>query len=411
MKLSVIFFSLTLIFASLISSCEKGDDPTNPVVRTGEVGETGWISQQLGWDIFREVIKDHPGENVIISPLSVQIALTMALNGADENTKAEMLAVLHCQDCTTDKLNKDLAELQNWLQNKSGHPTFNINNSLFYDQNRIMVNDDYLKKLTEFYKLENELLDFSDPSAVDMINNRVKQQTQGRIEKIIEDIGPLDLAFLINVLYFKSDWARGFDKQMTSDSDFRLSDGSMVSVPFVMGDRNFLTSTSDQHEMVDLPFRDSTFSLSLIRHRNPAHTANAWAQEINSEKMTELYSLLREDRAIVRFPRFSLSFDVKLPGVLKRLGMAEAFSESNANFNPMGRALIGDNIFISQVNHAATLEVDEKGAEGAAVTSIGFSTTSLPPSFTFDSPFVVSLRHIPTNTVIFTGLVEDPAEE
>lgn len=411
MKLKVLFISISLILTALISSCEKADDPTNPIVLIGEVGEAGWISQQLGWDLFREVIKDHPGENVIISPLSVQIALTMALNGADAKTKAEMLALLHCPDCSAEKLNKDLAELQDWLQNKSGHPTFNINNSIFYDQNRVMLHDEYLEKLTGSYALQKEVLNFSDPSAKDKINNRVKQQTQGRIDKIVEEIKPLDLAFLINVLYFKSDWAKGFDERMTRDLDFRLSDGSSISVPFVMGDRDFLTARTDELEMVDLPFRDSTFSLSLIRHRNPDPSVNAWAQEIDSDKLSELYSLLKEDRALVHFPRFSMSFDVKLPDVLKRLGMIDAFSEVDANFEPMGRSLIGDGIFISQVNHAATLEVDEKGAEGAAVTSVGFSTTSLPPSFTFDSPFVLNLRHIPTNTVIFAGLVEDPSED
>jgi serpin B len=70
--------------------------------------------------------------------------------------------------------------------------------------------------------------------------------------------------------------------------------------------------------------------------------------------------------------------------------------------------LIGPDIYISSIFHKAVLDVDEKGAEGAAVTAITFSTTSLPPVFTFNRPYVILLRHIPTNTLLFAGSVKKP---
>lgn len=85
------------------------------------------------------------------------------------------------------------------------------------------------------------------------------------------------------------------------------------------------------------------------------------------------------------------------------LGVKDAFSESAADFTNMGTS------FINQIKHKAVLEVDEKGAEGAAVTSIGFALTSVPLVFRFDRPFVVVLRYIPTNALLFTGYVADPA--
>jgi serine protease inhibitor len=76
----------------------------------------------------------------------------------------------------------------------------------------------------------------------------------------------------------------------------------------------------------------------------------------------------------------------------------------------LGTPLIGPTIYINTIKHKSVLKVDENGAEGAAVTSIGFATTSAPPSFRFDKPFVIILRHIPTNAMVFTGLVKDPSK-
>jgi serine protease inhibitor len=110
---------------------------------------------------------------------------------------------------------------------------------------------------------------------------------------------------------------------------------------------------------------------------------------------------------MVFFPKLKLTYDNDLINTLKTLGVQDAFSAQLADFTDLGTA--SNNIFINQIKHKAVLEIDEKGAEGAAVTSIGFGVTSAPPTFWFNRPFVLVLRHIPTNTLIFTGYVANPA--
>ncbi len=114
-------------------------------------------------------------------------------------------------------------------------------------------------------------------------------------------------------------------------------------------------------------------------------------------------------RAIVTFPKLDIEYEQELIDPLERMGMLSPFSTTDADFAKLGHALIGPNIYISKVKHKAVLKVDEKGAEGAAVTSIGFSTTSLPPIFSYDRPFVIVLRHTVTNAILFVGLVNDPS--
>ena len=162
--------------------------------------------------------------------------------------------------------------------------------------------------------------------------------------------------------------------------------------------------------MVDVPFRDSTYSLSFIQPNDALASEADWLEQLKSSDLKAMWSALSYSRAWVNFPKLDLAYDKELIDPLERMGMTKAFSQQEADFSNLGHALIGPVIYISKVRHKAVLKVDEKGAEGAAVTSVGFSTTSLPPTFTFNKPFVIVLRHTPTNAMLFAGLVNDPAE-
>jgi serine protease inhibitor len=143
--------------------------------------------------------------------------------------------------------------------------------------------------------------------------------------------------------------------------------------------------------------------MSLITHLDVGPT-----QRFTLSKYTELLGALKYQRALLSFPKIKMSYQTDLIPTLKSLGMKEAFYDQLADFKNMGTA--AKNIFINQVIHKAVLESDEKGAEGAAVTAIGFGITSVPQPIRFDKPFYLIIRNIKTNTIMFIGYVgENPA--
>jgi serine protease inhibitor len=235
----------------------------------------------------------------------------------------------------------------------------------------------------------------------------VKSNTNGKIDKILDKITQEDIAFLINALHFKADWSSPFPEQSTSDRDFTTASGQVVKVPMMSHDWDFTFAEGVKLRMVDLPFKDSTYSLTLVQ-ASLNNSATNWYQEVNSDALKVLYAASNYDRAIVEFPRFKMAYENDLVETLKFLGVHDAFSDSSADFGKLGTA--NGNIFINQVRHKAVLEVDEKGAEGAAVTSVGFGVTSVPPVFFFNKPFVLALRQVPTNTLIFTGYMANPLQ-
>ncbi len=393
----------------LLSACDKETPPLVEVpVDPVTLQAVAASSQSIGWGLFREEQLANPGKNVLISPFSVQTALQMATNGARGATFSDIMAVLGLNGQTpgaTNALHRDLSLL---LTRQSGHPEMTIANRFFFDANRIQVHTPFKDSLSVYYAAGSQDINFDDePVALGQINGWVKSSTNGKIDQIVDGIAPLDVAFLINALHFKADWATGFDPDQTYSGPFTRPDGSTLPVDYVNADRNFtFTQTSDLN-MVDIPFRDSTFACSLLQ---PA-AGNAdpdWHLEITPEKWRTLYDQSQYERAMVFFPRLKLAYKNNLVQSLKNLGMNAPFSETEADFSPMGIA--SNRIYIKQIAHKAVLEVDEKGAEGAAVTSVGFAQTSLPPVFSFNRPFVLVLRHVPTQTIVFLGYVANPQE-
>jgi len=126
-----------------------------------------------------------------------------------------------------------------------------------------------------------------------------------------------------------------------------------------------------------------------------------------SERYTKLVSdQLQESRLLLKLPKFEVKYKRELSTDLKAMGMPRAFDMNNAQFQKVGNA--GGNIYLTRVIHDTFLKIDEKGAEGAAVTTVGFGVESVPPTIIFDRPFLLVLRHVETGIPIFIGKISDP---
>lgn len=404
-----LFFFLVLLVSSFAPACKVIVDPPDPEpVSVDSVAQVAQMNQNLGWKMFKKEQFDHPNKNILISPFSIHTALIMATNGAQGNTRAEILNLMGCDNCNLDDINQLHEDLTTLLTEQSGAANLTVANHFFYDNQRVTVKIPFLETLSTHYNSGADNLNFNNEQAsLDQINNWVKTNTNNKIDKILERIDALDVAFLINALHFKADWATGFSEQLTNQQTFTKADGTTVEAAFMSADRNFSFAQTDDYRIVDIPFKDSIFSVSLIQP-GTLNTNGLWVNEITPQIWQGMYTNMQYHRAMVFFPKLQLTYENDLIQSLKYLGVQDAFSEQNANFTDLGTA--SNNIFINQIKHKAVLNIDEKGAEGAAVTSIGFGVTSAPPTFWFNRPFVLVLRHIPTNTLIFTGYVADPTE-
>ena len=175
-------------------------------------------------------------------------------------------------------------------------------------------------------------------------------------------------------------------------------------------DNELLFTQNEEFSAVELAFDDPDYAMQFVL---PA-TDGKIGDWISSDRLKavglKMIQSATTGRVEIRLPKFEINYKIQLNEALKALGMEVAFDQTRANFTKIGEVAYG-NPFISRVEHKTFLKIDEKGAEGAAVTAVGIGIESLPPSISFNRPFLIRLVHKPSETTVFAGVIRNPSAE
>jgi serine protease inhibitor len=364
-------------------------------------------SSQFGFALFKEINNSKMGGNIFISPLSVSVAFGMALNGANSSTYDEIKSVLGLNELTQDEVNKTYKSVIEALSNVDKQVQFQSANSIWYrsgfyvEQNFIDVNKNYFNALVQS-------ADFNNAATVNMINNWVKQNTNSKIEKIIDQIKPEIVMYLINAIYFKGTWKYQFDKTKTADFPFRIPGTNGVSRKMMMQETDLEYYNSSNYAAIDIPYGNESYRMRIIL---PSEGVDAGSvlQNLNPDEFNRINSSMKKQRCVLRMPLFKLEYDIELNEILSKMGMKRAFISGQADFSGITK---DGQLCISEVKHKTFVDVNEEGTEAAAVTSIGFERTSMGGDgkiyFNVDRPFLFMIYENNSNTILFMGSISNP---
>ena len=363
----------------------------------------------FAFDLFHALKQEGAGENLFISPASVSLALAMTYNGADGETAAAMANVLGLQEMTLAEINTAFADLRTILENPDPKVQLAIANSLWARQGKEFY-EDFLQRNRDYYDAEVATLDFDLPDAAETINRWVEQQTNGKIKDLIEPpIHPLTVLFLINAIYFKADWADPFDPQQTREIPFNLPDGSSKQHPVMFREGEFQALVGDGFQAVSLPYGKNGRIGMYIFLPDHSLTLDSFYQNLTSAQWSAWLEQFRETEGYVGLPRFKFEYEASLNDVLKALGMEIAFAAGRADFSGMKQ--VPPQLFIAEVKHKTFIEVNEKGTEAAAATSVEIRDESAPAfNMVIDRPFFFSIVDNKTGSILFMGSVTDPQQ-
>ncbi len=361
---------------------------------------------RFGFKLFSEVAAQSPGENVLVSPSSVAIALSMVYNGASGDTQRAIAEALQLEGLSLDDLNQANAVLESVLEGADPKVKLAIANSL-WSREGIDFQPDFLAKNREFYNAEVTSLDFSQPNAPSVINDWVSRSTEGKIPTIVDRLNPEDVLFLVNAIYFKGTWSAPFDPSMTQTQPFYLPNGDRLDHPLMSQSGQFVYAEADQFQAINLPYGNRRFSMVVFLPK-PSSSLEAFRQTLTAENWQTWNTQFRRREGMVKLPRFNTEFSVGLNDALKSLGMAIAFDPDRADFS----AMIDAQAFINRVQHKTVIEVNEQGTEAAGSTGISIGVTSAPidPPFQMvvDRPFFYAIQDNQTGSILFMGTVVNP---
>lgn len=359
---------------------------------------------RFGFKLFSEVWKQDSGKNLMISPASVAIALSMTANGASGETREAIARALELQGMSLAEVNQANADLERLLEGADPKVKLAIANSLWGNQT-VEFRPDFLNQNRQFYNAEIQLLDFNSPGAPRTINDWVSQNTAGKIPTIIDQLNPDDLLFLVNAIYFKGDWTTPFNPRETQQRRFTRLDGSSKQHPLMAQRGNYAYAETSEFQAVSLPYGDGRLSMVVFL---PKTDLPGFLNTLTPENWQRWMQQLGRREGSLQLPRFKQEYGIQMNRALQALGMETAFDPSQADFSGISNTPA----FISRVQHKTLIEVNEQGTEAAAATSVGVTATSLPidPPFQMvcDRPFFYAIHDTQTGSILFMGTVVDP---
>ena len=345
------------------------------------------------------------GKNTLISPLSVLCALAMTANGAEEETLAQMEEVL---GMTTEELNLYLYSYMKNLPQGDKYKLSLANSIWFTEDERFTVNQDFLQTNADYYGADIYKAPFDKQTLKD-INNWVKQNTDGMIPEILDQIPPEAIMYLVNALAFEAEWSEIYEKHQVKDGEFTKEDGTKQEVKFMYGSEG--TYFEDEKATGFMKRYKGGKYAFVAMLPNEGVSVSEYIASLDGESLNAL--LANPQYATVRtsIPKFETEYKVDMSDILQSMGMTEAFDMYNADFEGLGTSTDG-NIYISRVLHKTFISVGEKGTKAGAVTIVDMKNGAAaeptePKEVYLDRPFVYMLVDCENNIPFFIGTMMD----
>jgi serine protease inhibitor len=409
----LIINALMLFLLFLIFSCKRDENLSiEPVYIQLNLKSKALLgsSNEFGINLFRTLNSSAKTstENIMVSPLSISLALSMTYNGANGDTKTAMENTLKLNNLTIDEININFKQVSEALLNVDNSVELSIANSIWY-RNTFSVLPDFITVNRDFYNAQINPLNFDDPNSINAINNWVSNNTNHKIVKIIDEISPQNVMFLINAIYFKGIWKYEFDATKNINQLFTLSTGTTKQVEMMVQKSNLKYLNTSNLQMVELPYGQGNWVMDLVLPASDKSIDQIINELTISDWNLLLNSFIGPTEVTINLPPFKFEFESELNDVLKSMGMGIAFDVNSADFSKINKDY---QLYISKVKHKTYIEVNERGTEAAAATSVGISNTSIGDQrvVIFDRPFMFVIREVSTGVILFAGKVENPVK-
>ncbi len=347
-------------------------------------------------------------KNSLISPLSVLLALAMTANGANTQTLSEMEAVLG-GDIGLDSLNEYLYSYVTNLP-KDKKARVDIANSIWFqeDEDQLLVEKDFLQKNADYYNAAAYKSPFDGQTLKD-INNWVKENTDGMIDKILDQISPAAVMYLINAVVFDAQWDTVYKKNNILQGEFTNLDGTKQTAEFMHSEESIYLDDGRATGFIK-PYADNKYSFVALLP-NEGITVGDYIQGLTGEGFLQTIDGAVNTAVSAALPKFSYDYTIQMNAALLNLGMPTAFSPEAADFSKLGKSA-GGNIYIGEVLHKTFIQVDELGTKAGAVTKVEMKCGSVMETkvVRLDRPFVYAIIDNASKLPVFIGAVMEIAD-
>lgn len=341
-------------------------------------------------------------QSTVISPVSVSYLMAMLANGANGQTKTDIMKALQLTDNDLDEMNALYRMMIQRRGSLDKETTLRIAN--YFAMNKdVELKDAYANNMKAIYNAGIESLDFTSPKTTAHINNWCKKNTNGMIPSIINNVDANASAYIMNAIFFNGTWADKFNKSNTKNENFKGYTRDITMVPMMHKSDKLLYWANDMYAAVRIPYGNGSYTMTVMLP-NEGKSIDEMLKSMENADFTAWRQDAEQCIVDLKLPRFTTEADVTLNNIISELGAANIFS-SKADF----KNIANTNMFVSKMFQKAKIEVSEEGTKAAAVTAAIMTMSALPTeepkhvTFHANRPFVYMITEANTNAIFFMG--------
>lgn len=417
MKKSLIAFSIVLL-AAIACDKDNNNEPQN------YQPQATIVDGDFTFNIVKQLNVAADG-NFFLSPISVQMAFAMLANGADGNSRQQILDAFgyssidklngDCQKVISEwkKLNEDYANINAGMGDHADgkyQQTIETANAIWTDL-RFPLYTEYIELCNTCFDAEASTMNFANvDSSLAVMNGWCNQKTHGMIPEMLEkkDFNPAPITVLANALYFKSDWEKPFKVEATQKATFTDSTGSTMEVDMMHQQAYFDYVKTENYAMAELPYSGSTCMDIILP--NDGISVSQCVDQLSQTQFETALGKMSKNGLNIYLPKFDMDFNQDLIDILKKLGVIDVFDPATADLSKTGSC--HEYAYVGRAFQLSRVSVDENGTTAAAVTVIVEIKSSVEPQlsdlieFNVNRPFAYIIRDKQTGVILFVGKVE-----
>uniref|UniRef100_A0A671NV73 Alpha-2-antiplasmin-like n=1 Tax=Sinocyclocheilus anshuiensis TaxID=1608454 RepID=A0A671NV73_9TELE len=384
----IVLITLCFFRFGLLASNETDDGTVNcnDVLSLEAQRAVGGAVAKLGLALLEKLQPGSEQPNIIISPLSVSLALAELALGAKNKTEDKLLEVLKAKELPN--FHETLSCLQEQLTAKA----VKMASRLYLIPGKELMQTAFSLNL---YKSEPAHL-----TSIEEVNRWVEESTKGHITNFMSSLPPNVILMLINAIHFKGEWQSRFDSKFTVKDIFYTDKKTSVKVDMMMGSKyplSMFVDRKDGTQVARFPFQGNMSLLVVMPVPAHGNLSNA-AAKLN---ISDMYEHFQSEKSMhVKLPKFKLQYKQDLRQALTSMGLGLLFTGPD-----LSRIAPGP-LEVSGVQHASSMELSEEGAEASAATSVTLVRTV--PTFAVNMPFIFALVDDASYMPLFLGMVTNP---
>ncbi len=351
------------------------------------------------------VLSGADGKNAVYSPLNLYIALSVLAEISDGPSREQILGLLECKDIS--EARKRASALWKGNYADDGTVLSLLANSIWLDDG-VKYNSETAKRLAEDYYASAFSGEMGSAEYDGLLQEWINENTGGLLKEAAggQKFSPDAVLGIVSTIYYGADWTEKFVGE-TTPGVFHSPNGDKTA-DFMHDDLDYCYF-GDKFTAVSKGLTNSG-GMDFILPDEGVEIDELLSDSNFADFITDARSAGAPKPIVVHMsvPKFDVASDAELSETLKTLGVTDIFDPTKADFSPILSK--SDGAFISRVDHAARVEIDEDGVKAAAFTSVMLCGAAMPPEeemdFTLDRPFIFVIRGS-GGSVLFVGVVNE----